>query len=1319
MATVFTGYVRRQACTAVLLLMAMFLGCGAAIAQQLVTSGSIIPLAHSNTYCQIYSIKTAPNGDTVMLDVCGGGGYGSLYQLKKGSNTIQTIATTIDSSGTYWNEYMAMDAKGTLYITDRYSGSQHIYRVPFNPKDGTWDFSASGDNWLPTLNGGYQGKGTNGIAWVDNPAKDGSGTLFVAEQNANAIVAVPVNADGTVSNFTGGPNNGQAQFQYLVNGLATNVMPMDTDVNGNLYFIENPYTQASNRAVGIFFLPASTIKACMAKSASGGSDPSVPCISGNESALQRVDPGNTEKFNGITHDAAGNLYVGDSSDSYGGTRSGLLMIPNTSGSPVGVTASSFNYGAAQYIAPVAVNANPAIDYRGFFWLPTGTSGNYSPPGSGGVPGTGNFVLWQPGTANLGATPIGTPSAAGTVFYMFSGNVTPAKIGISQPGGAAAFTPSSTNPYPPASGNAPAIPCTAGTAYIAFTTCQYWITFNPAGANSVGSNSAQLALLDAKNNPIPGSTVYLNGVGQGPAVSLLIPAQQTPLSAGLTSPAQVAGDFLGNAYVADPGSGKVLAFPANATAAAGTSIGTGLTSPTGVAVDNSGDIFIADSGKIYEIPEVNGTLNAAGQTVIQSGLGPNVNLAADASGAVYAADPSNARVVRVFNGPTAMALEGTNVLGSGFTKPTAVAVDNSGNVFVADGTDLIEINYWGGQTTVTSNLAAPVTGLVVEPSGSVDVAQANGIIRIPLETGGLNFNDAAAIDSGGVTTPSGIGLDSLGNLYVTAASYNVSSVASSGAVSTPVTTPNVLLLNGALVNFGIVSQQTPSNPVDVNVYNIGNAPLSVTADPTFSGANAADYAVQQDGQVPCDTTGATTVASGAACQLGVTVSAAGLGLTQSTMSVATNALNAPSSTATLEGYSSNLLCKTQTSITLNPASGLVFPGSTAVTSVTTPADPTCSPGKAPQGGNVVLTLAPQTKGAALSTQTGQLPANGQYSFSLKGLSGGTYTLFVSYRGDAVFGGSSSTRTFTITVAQAAPKVTLSTPTGITAINGIYYVGQGTTASLSASVTSTVGSPTGTVSFKNGSGLADAAQGPVTLDAKGAATFTTSNLAAGTSVANLGQAYNITAVYSGDANFATVTSAPVAIEIVPPVALIQANPAAVTTKAGTPVSAALSVSPLNGYEGKAKLGVQIYCDSATLPQYSECTYDVPKLDLFDAKGAAVTTNVTITSNLAVSLSSNQRHERSAIAFAGMFGFGLLGLGFRKRLKLNRSMLAVVCLLLMGGAVSGLSGCTNSGYTQTPASPHNTTPPGTYSVGIYTVDLQTNQRSSLPFTLSVTIQ
>ena len=1314
-----TMYFRRLAHTAVLFLVGLFALCGVAMgqaSQQLVTSGSVIPLTHGTQYCQVFKILNAPNGDTVMLDVCGGGGYGSLYQLKKGSNTIQTIAPKIDSAGTYWNEGMAMDAKGTLYITDRYSGSQHMYRVPFNPADGSWDFSAAGDNWYPTINNGYDGgKGTDAVAFWDSPKKDGSGILFVGEETQYAILAIPVNADGTISNFTSGPNAGSPMFQYLVNNLTTNVMPMETDVNGNLYFIENPGANATSRANGVFFIPSSTITSCMAKSASGASDPTVACIAGNEGSLQRIDPGNPEKFNGLALDAAGNVYVGDQNNGAQSTISGLLMIPNTSGSPVGVTAASFDFNALQYVAPVGVNANPAIDYRGFFWLPTGTSSNWSPAGSGAIPGTGNFVLWQPGSTNLGATPLGTPSATGITFFSFSGTVTPTSVGISQPNGGMDFSAVTTNPYPPAAGNTPAVPCTGGTQYITYTSCEFWTAANPQGANAVGNLSGQLMLLNGSNQPIAGSVNYLSAVGQGPEVSLLIPANQTPLSAGLTAPAQVSGDSIGNAYVADPGQGKVLMFPANATGTAGTPVGTGLSAPTGVAVDGSGDVYIADSGKILEIPSVNGKMNAAGQTTIQSGLGGGVNLAVDTAGDVYAADPSNARVVKIFN-PQTTQLEGIQTIGTGFIKPTAVATDDAGNVFVADGSNLVEINFFGGQTTITSSLVAPVTGLAVEPSGSVEVAQANGIIRIPQEANGLNPNDAAAIDSTGITAPSGLGIDSLGNVYVTAASYNTSSVAASGAVSTPVTTPNVLLLSGAFVNFGIVSQQTQSNPVDVNVYNIGNAPLSLTGAPTFSGANGADYSIEQDGQNPCDTSGATTVASGTACQLGVTVTASGLATSQATMAVTTNALNAPTTIATLLAYSSDNLCKTSTSITLNPATGLVFPGSTQVTSTTTAQDPTCSPGNVPQAGNVVLTLVPQAKGASISTQTAVLPASGQYTFNLTGLSGGTYVLYVSYRGDTLFGGSSSTRTFAVTVAQAAPKVTLAAPGGVTAINGIYYVGQGSTATLAASVTSSVGTPTGTVSFDNGTSLADPTQGPVTLDASGAASFNLSNLKAGPNTSNLGQIYNITSVYSGDNNFSTVTSTPVTVEIIPAVALIQANPSSITTKAGVPVSTPITVQPLNGYQ--AQLGAEIYCDSTTLPKYTECTFDVPRLDIFDVYPKPVTTNLTITSNLAVSLSQTET-KRSAVVFAGLFGFGVLGLAFRKRLKLNGLAIALFSVLLLGGGFAGLTGCTNSGYTQTPSKPSNTTPSGTYNVSLYTVDLQTNQRSSLPFTLTVTIQ
>jgi sugar lactone lactonase YvrE len=1283
---------------------------GVAMAQQeLVTAGSVIPMQHSTQYCQIYQIVNAPNGDTLFLDACGGGGYGSIYQLKKGSTTFQTITSAIDSAGTYWNEGMAMDAKGTFYVTDRYSGSQHLYRVPYNPADGTWDYSASGDSWEATIDAGFEGNGTQNVAFLDSSLKDGSGILFVSEQNANNIMMIPVNANGTVPLFPSGPDVGQPEFQYLIKGLADKVMPMAVDVNGNLYFIENPYDPPADRVTGVFFVPASAYTACMKASAGGTSDPTVACISGAEASVQRIDPGNTEKFNGITLDAAGNIYVGDASDGYGGTRNGLLMIPNQSGSPIGVTATSFFFENAEYLSPVPVNANPTIDPRGFMWLPTGTSGNWSPGGSSGVPGTGNFVLWQLGMANVGATLVGTPSATGAVFFTFSGSVTPASIGFTQPGGKTEFSAVATNPNPPASGTTPAIPCTPGTSYIVYSSCQYWVTLTPQGTSSVGNVSGQLSMLDSTNKVINGSTAYLNGVGEGPAAALLIPAMQTPLGTGMVSPLQVAGDSLGNSYVADSGQGKVLQFKAGATSAsAGISIGTGLTAPTGVAVDGAGDVYIGDSGKVIEVPAVNGTLNPAGQTVLQSGLGAKLNLAVDGAGNVYAADPANARVVRIYNPQMSVVIQGIHTIGTGFTKPSAVAVDDAGNLYVADGTNLVEINSWGGQSTITSNLTAPVTGLAVDPSGSVDIAENGGIIRIPLETAGLNFNDAAAIDSGGVTAPTGLGMDALGSLYVTAASYSVTNYTSTTApTTTTVTTPNVLSLNNAFVSFGTVSTATTSNPVDVNVYNIGNEPLAFTGNPTFAGTNAADYAIETDGQNPCDTTGATPIPSGTACTLGVAVTAALTNLSQGTMAVPTNAVNAPSTSASMAAWSVNNLCLTTTTITLTPSTGLIYPATTAVAATVGPVNPACSAGNVPTGGKIVLTLAPQAKGSSQSTQTQQL-TNEKASFNLTGLNGGTYIMYVSYKGDTIFGGSSTSRTFTFVVAQATPTITLSQPAGVVPVNGVYYVLQGSTTTIQASVTSTVGSPTGSVQFLNGSKPADPTQNPVTLSGGGTATINTSNLASGT--------YNLTAVYSGDLNFSIVTSPAVSIVVIPLSALITASPAAVTTPAGTPVASTLTITALEGYS--PKLGAQLYCDNTTLPKYAECTFDVPTIDLFDHPGVPQTSHVTISSNLPVNV-GEVRTGPFPIAFATMFGLGLLGLAFRSRTKLNCSLLSVICLSLLAGALAGFTGCTNSSYTQTPPAPHVITPSGLYNVRIYTVDLTSGQVSSLPFTLGLTIQ
>ncbi len=137
----------------------------------------------------------------------------------------------------------------------------------------------------------------------------------------------------------------------------------------------------------------------------------------------------------------------------------------------------------------------------------------------------------------------------------------------------------------------------------------------------------------------------------------------------------------------------------------------------------------------------------------------------------------------------------------------------------------------------------------------------------------------------------------------------------------------------------------------------------------------------------------------------------------------------------------------------------------------------------------------TAGSTSSTATIPIPNT---------LANGSYTISVTYGGDGNYSVTSTATTIPFTIGPATPTI------GLTSAANPAMVTNAVT--FTASVASSYGTPTGTVSFFDGTTLL----GAVTLSG-GAAVFTTSSLAAGT--------HTITAVYAGDANFASVTSSPV--------------------------------------------------------------------------------------------------------------------------------------------------------------------------------------------------
>ena len=1256
-----------------------------------------------------------------------------------GSNIVDDTGATIVSEGgsvevTFQNS-SKMDGSGTLYWMA--TSPNIIYSVPVDNTGNATQTSVTANNIVDQLNA-TQGK----------MAVDVNGNIYFVENHAvkntarsSGIFFIPA-AVATAGGITGSGGTAETQLQRIDPSSNTVVYAGVTlDEAGNLYLTSEQNANYNETLNGIWEIPnecGGPTKVTSATCLNWNHISLIAPISGNnppaidsrgyiwDPTYQDPSPlgsGPYPGIYGILVWAPGSLNL--SAEPTGTTAPWITNVNPTFGEVgASVTIDGLNFGATQGTSTVSFNGTAAASIAN--WSDTSITA-VVPAGAT----TGPVVVDASGTVSnsvaftVGSAPV-VSGTIGTLFVNFNQPVTPSAFPIAQIGAGTGtdFVNVQTNPDPASPPAATSPQCTAAMAYTAQSSCLIWVGLN---ARAPGAISGQLTILDASNHFVSGSTVYVGGTGQGAEAAILDSPSQTTITAALQTPQQVAADHQGDTYIADSGLKKVLCFGGGANCTAG-SIGTGLAGPTGVAVDGSGDVYIADSGKVIEI-------NAAGQNNVASGLGKNLNLAVDGLGNVYVADPNNSRVVKIANPAAANLITNANTLGvnastvvtvgSGFKSPSAVAVDNSGNLFVADGTNLYEVTPWSVQTDITSSLVAPVTGLAVDASGSVIVSQSGGLLRIPSISGTLQVNSAGPVAGNlatPITAPNGVALDQSGNLYVSDMTGG---------------TPNLfeLAVNGS-INFGNGLTPTLLAEQDVPLFDIGNEPLTVTGVPTFTGPDVADFSVvTPTGGTACDTTGVASVAAGSSCTLGLGFTppppppgdTTPITYSGDMVSIPTNAGNDPPSgtvTASLQGTALAGQEATQTSVSLAPT-GSTYPGSTTATVTVTPEPGLINYPNSVPSGTVTLTLTSTVVGSTQpplveTAQATGTTAGTTATFMLTGIQGGTYNVTAAYGGNiAQLMQSSISPAVTFTVAQAPPAITLTEPLGVTAnsSNGIYYVRFGQSSiTLTATVTSLLGTPTGTVTFMNGSQVV----GTEAPDAHGNAVFPTNTLADGS--------YTITAVYSGDQNFAKVASKAVTFQVIPPSVLITASPASVSTPAGTPVASTITLQSLAQFS--ATNGANLICNNATLPYYSECTFSVPTpvICVPSSTCTGITTSIlTISSNIPVNLPPTAAANvpahgpgTSPLIPAGLFGFGLFGLALRRKAIFYRKLLNGASLgLLLMGAVMGFGGCTNNSYTKTIKVPTYTTPSGTYKVSILVTDPGSGVTESLPFTLSLTIQ
>ncbi|HEY4381652.1 MAG TPA: Ig-like domain repeat protein [Acidobacteriaceae bacterium] len=843
-------------------------------------------------------------------------------------------------------------------------------------------------------------------------------------------------------------------------------------------------------------------------------------------------------------------------------------------------------------------------------------------------------------------------------------------------------------------------------------CLISATFQPT---QPGADASTLLI----SGTTTGGGIGLNGSGTVATVSV-DPGTTSLLSSTLSTTAQqVAIDGGGNVYVADAGNHKVLFYPASGGAGSTVAGGNGsgysgdnglalsakLNSPKGVAVDSAGNVYIADTGNnvvrrvdayTKRITTIAGGASSVcplatdtfGDSCLATltTLSAPAGLAVDVSGNVFVSDTGHNLIRQIApNGYSYLYAGGTvcsaatDTYGDGckatqavFSAPSGLTIDASGNLLVADaGNNLVrklspltgivtalagngQAGFGGDGNTATSAQLSSPQGVAVDAAGDVFIADTgNHGLRIVNPASGIISTLAGVLGSTGtgavpgpasgvlLNAPRGIAVSTLGTLTLADSSNSRLLHVQRSNVAYNFGTVNVGA-NGDTQSFTLTSSGTASatfnSPAFTSTGSTTDLPLTL---PTSQGCSAGTYTAG----VSCSMTGKFNPTAAAA--------------EAATYTLSSNAANSPAPSIVLNGTGKFLIATTATAAQTVPATGNPQYGQGLTVAATiTPASNT---------GAITGTITFKIDGVA-GVPVPLVYANGVATASvpISAQSVGQHTVTVIYSGDFNYAASNNNAApLTITVTKA----NTTTSAGAAPATLLQFSTETVTATVASTTT---GTPTGTVSFYNGATLL----GTSSLNAGGVATFVSSTLGIAS--------YKVTAVYSGDGNYSTSTSASSNFTVNADPADFQLTLSSTTVgiASGSTVQTTLSVIPTN------TVADTLTFKCTGLPQYATCTFGPPStltvpavtnLQTYWQQPIPVT--VTIWSDVApigvASATPDQRpggtssHTVLAIGFPAM----LLGLGGLFGSRKRRLGLYLSLLVLLAGASLSLSGCSNS--------------------------------------------
>jgi len=714
-----------------------------------------------------------------------------------------------------------------------------------------------------------------------------------------------------------------------------------------------------------------------------------------------------------------------------------------------------------------------------------------------------------------------------------------------------------------------------------------------------------------------ATSLLSGVGTASQLSV-DPGTQTSLGSGLT-PQGIAADLSGNLYVADAKANQVVAISIGNNTT--TPLITGVNNPNQVAIDGAGNLFVADTNnnRIAELPAAGGAIVTLG-----TGLSAPQGIAVDTVGNIYIADTGNNRIVEIVGGAQQIILPFT-----GLNKPTRISLDAANDIFVADSGNNRVVEFVAGQGQVTVNLGSTTVtpaGIATDPAGNLYIADATGLQVLELLAGTITVNTVLP----NLKAPADLAVGPNASLYI---------------ADSQTTSPIALNRSLGNVTFPITNVNETSN-VTFSLANTGNAALSFPgsqlASPT---APTTIFAVTAASGNGCSL--GSSVAPGANCLLNASFTPPAPGSFSQAFSFATNAANNAAAQALLTGTGDHLVSTTTAiSITSPTTSTIGFGAPVVLSTVVSLASNSGTP-----SGTITLSVDGQSR-PPVPFGTGTVPLT-------LNLPVGIHIVTAAFSGDSVYASSGSSVSFT--VVRASTTITLttssSTPGGMPNIT------------FTATVTSpTASGETGTVSFYAGTTLLSTS----TL-VSNSATYTTSNITFSSN--------SFTAVYSGDVNFSSSTSA--ALQPTPDFALTSSSSTIATAQGGV-ATASVTLTPIFGFSGV------ITPSCSNLPANAVCRFQPTTVSF--SGNTPVGASIQIYTNVSSTAARLQTHDASRITFAlvGPWGIGMLALfGCKrgKRVRLAQLLLLAVATLC---AASGLTGCL--AHPVTPL-----TPPGTQNVTV----------------------